>query len=228
MQNIVRYLYAEYRKLRMLLGQFVSVSAGGNVDLDVYRLYVDDIYLDRPVTTGGWARGLRYRDDSDTTWAGIGLLGASTSKTRLYMGHGADPWTTYGIGIDTSNDVDIPNDLSVGGDTYGSLASFSYSANWSDPGGSDADPGCYKHGNHVQLQGTIYCGASWSSGDTAVTLPSGYRPTSGTQAFPVQAIYDVSTAGVIKITIDTSGLLKVRIDSSVSGSVSLDGVSFIV
>jgi len=57
------------------------------------------IKMMKPVTTGGWARGLMYYNtDSPNIWAAIGLLGSDETPTHIYLAHGSTPWAS-GLGI---------------------------------------------------------------------------------------------------------------------------------
>ena len=57
------------------------------------------INMIRPVTTGGWARGLWfYNLDGTTRWAGLGLLGVSDAINSIYLAHGSSPWSS-GLGV---------------------------------------------------------------------------------------------------------------------------------
>ena len=85
-------------------GQRLTVA--GNVWIQGSHLIID-----RPDTTGGWARGIMYYptgSSSGTELAGIGLLGSGTSVTRIYLAHGGSPWaSTAGIHILTNGYVGI-------------------------------------------------------------------------------------------------------------------------
>ena len=67
--------------------------------------------IDRPDTTGGWARGIMYYPTgnfSGTELAGIGLLGSGTGVTRMYLTHGDNPWDSItGMHILTNGNVGI-------------------------------------------------------------------------------------------------------------------------
>jgi Tfp pilus assembly protein PilV len=78
------------------------------------------LIVQRPVTAGGWARGMMFTPDGSinaTTdaLAGIGVLGSGTTQSRIYLTHGISPWTsTAGIHI-------LPNgNVGVGTTTPGS------------------------------------------------------------------------------------------------------------
>lgn len=72
-----------------------------------------DLILQRPVTGGGWARGVHYTPDGsvDVTTsgiAGIGLLGSGTTASRLYMTFGSSPWvSSTGIQVTSAGNVGI-------------------------------------------------------------------------------------------------------------------------
>ena len=72
-----------------------------------------EIFLQRPVTNGGWARGLSYTPDGsiDTTTqgiAGIGVYGTSTTTNSIYLTHGPAPWnSTLGMHILPTGKVGI-------------------------------------------------------------------------------------------------------------------------
>ncbi|WP_412471134.1 tail fiber domain-containing protein [Halobacteriovorax sp. RT-2-4] len=69
--------------------------------------------LQRPVTTGSWARGMHYTPDGsvDSTsngLAGFGLLGSATTQQKLYMTFGTAPWnSTTGIIVENTGRVGI-------------------------------------------------------------------------------------------------------------------------
>lgn len=69
------------------------------------------LIIDRPDTTGGWARGLSYfgtGSSSGTELAGIGLLGNSTTVSSMYLAIADDPWASAnGITILASGNVGI-------------------------------------------------------------------------------------------------------------------------
>lgn len=74
----------------------------GNVVLDG-----NGILINQPVTTGGWARGLRYRDTGGSVaTSGIGLYGTSSNISNLYMAHGANPWSS-GMGLYVLTDGNV-------------------------------------------------------------------------------------------------------------------------
>jgi len=63
-----------------------------------------------PVTTGGWARGIRfYNSDMSTHFFGMGILGAADLPTRFYLGFDSQsPWTSLlGLQILTNGNVGI-------------------------------------------------------------------------------------------------------------------------
>jgi len=69
------------------------------------------IKIDKPNTSGGWARGIFYYPTDSTgpdELAGIGLLGGGPDVTRIYIAHGNDPWSsTAGMHILTNGNVGI-------------------------------------------------------------------------------------------------------------------------
>ncbi len=72
-----------------------------------------EIIIQRPVTTGGWARWLHYTPDNsyDSTnagLAGIGLLGGGTTESSIYLTFGTAPWSSSrGIQILSNGNVGI-------------------------------------------------------------------------------------------------------------------------
>lgn len=63
-----------------------------------------------PVTTGGWARGIRfYNSDMSTHFFGMGILGAADLPTRFYLGFDSQsPWTSLlGLHILANGNVGI-------------------------------------------------------------------------------------------------------------------------
>ena len=67
-----------------------------------------EILMQRPITNGGWARGLHYVPDGsiNTTvngLAGIGVYGTSETQHSIYLTHGASPWNSrLGMHITTN------------------------------------------------------------------------------------------------------------------------------
>jgi hypothetical protein len=72
-----------------------------------------DINIQRPVTTGGWARWLHYVPDNsvDVTSAGLagmGVYGVAANQSSMYLAFGAAPWSsTRGIQILSNGNVGI-------------------------------------------------------------------------------------------------------------------------
>ena len=72
-----------------------------------------EILMQRPITNGGWARGLHYVPDSNTNTtvsgiAGIGVYGTSATTNSIYLTHGASPWaSTLGMHIIPNGNVGI-------------------------------------------------------------------------------------------------------------------------
>lgn len=63
-----------------------------------------------PVTTGGWARGIRfYNSDMSTHFFGMGIFGAADLPTRFYLGFDSQsPWASLlGLQILTNGNVGI-------------------------------------------------------------------------------------------------------------------------
>ncbi|MDR2270590.1 MAG: hypothetical protein LBF27_06760 [Sphingobacterium sp.] len=63
-----------------------------------------------PVTTGGWARGIRfYNSDMSTHFFGMGMLGSANLPTRFYMGfHAQSPWESQlGLHILANGNVGV-------------------------------------------------------------------------------------------------------------------------
>ena len=53
------------------------------------------LLLKRPITSGGWARGIVFQNLNTTTQlASFGLLGTADVVNHLYMAHGASPWSS--------------------------------------------------------------------------------------------------------------------------------------
>jgi hypothetical protein len=66
--------------------------------------------INRPDTTGGWARGSRYypTGGGSTELGGIGMYGNGTTVHRLFLTHGDNPWiSTSGIHIKNNGYVGI-------------------------------------------------------------------------------------------------------------------------
>ena len=58
-----------------------------------------NIHMQRPSTTGGWAKGIKWESTGGgAEYAGFGLYGSNTTITHLYLAHGASPWAS-GQGI---------------------------------------------------------------------------------------------------------------------------------
>lgn len=82
--------------------------AGGNIASKGYN-----VFLQRPVGSGGWARGLFFAADGETnlnnSLGGIGFRGEDSNPPHLmYMTHGAQPWvSTLGIHIRDKGNVGI-------------------------------------------------------------------------------------------------------------------------
>ena len=72
-----------------------------------------EIIIQRPVTTGGWARWLHYTpnnsyDSTNAGLAGIGLLGGGTTESSIYLTFGTAPWSSSkGIQILANGNVGI-------------------------------------------------------------------------------------------------------------------------
>lgn len=65
---------------------------GGTVTGDIISKGKEYV-LHAPVSTGGWARGLRYFGaDGKTDLGGIGLYGAGTASQHMYMSASPSPW----------------------------------------------------------------------------------------------------------------------------------------
>jgi len=91
---------------------------GGSVRADTSGSFEQSVAF--AANHGGWARGLHFVDSNATTTmtgitGGIGMLGANTTTTRLFLGFGDTPWNSAGqaggvfilktgnIGIGTDN-----------------------------------------------------------------------------------------------------------------------------
>jgi hypothetical protein len=94
---------------------------------------------------------------------------------------------------------------------------------WVNAAGGTTAAGYYKDtSGRVWLRGVIKTGASLSS---AFTLPSGYRPTAGSENFSA-----VTATGLGVVIIATSGTVTIAdlVNSGCSTSTSLSGISFTV
>ena len=163
-----------------------------------------------------------YRCDGDTlntpfssSWTLVVLKIGSTSITQvlrryrdneMYIRH-------YNTVTETSwkDWALIPVDFGIK-----SVTSFSNS--WVNYGGTYESAKYKKVGKTVQLQGLIKNG---TSGKTAFTLPSGYRP-SYTKIFA-----SVCPSGFAEVRVDSSGNVIPYCDDA-NGYVCLDGISFIM
>jgi hypothetical protein len=66
------------------------------------------INLVMPETSGGWARGLFYRESDWTHLGGFGMYGSASFPVHLYIAHGESPWTSgLGLYVKTNGDVGI-------------------------------------------------------------------------------------------------------------------------
>ena len=101
---------------------------------------------------------------------------------------------------------------------FGIKSVTSFSNSWENYGGNYESAKYKKVGKTVQLQGLIKNG---TSGKTAFTLPSGYRPAY-TKIFP-----SVCPAGFAEVRVDSSGNVIPYCDAA-NGYVCIDGISFIV
>jgi len=72
------------------------VSKAGDTMTGSLTIKGQNIYIDRPSTTGGYARGFAFRDtDGSALEAGIGMYGSGNNPpTTLYMGFGTSPWSS--------------------------------------------------------------------------------------------------------------------------------------
>ncbi|SEK54334.1 hypothetical protein [Parapedobacter koreensis] len=62
--------------------EYIKIDGGG-------------LNLMRPVTTGGWARGMHfYNGNLDTHYMGMGLHGSGDNLYRFYIAYGQSPWTS--------------------------------------------------------------------------------------------------------------------------------------
>ncbi len=53
------------------------------------------LLMNKPFTTGGWARGIRFRSASGTTIiGGVGMLGAGNAVSNVFLAHGPNPWSS--------------------------------------------------------------------------------------------------------------------------------------
>ncbi len=163
-----------------------------------------------------------YRCNGDTlntpfssSWTLVVLKIASTSITHvirryrdneMYIRH-------YNTVTETSwkDWVLIPADFGIK-----SVTSFSNS--WVNYGGNYEDAKYKKIGKVVYLQGLIKNG---TSGKTAFTLPSGYRPAY-TKIFA-----SVCPAGFAEVRVDSSGNVIPYCDAA-NGYVCLDGINFLI
>lgn len=84
-----------------VVGTVRSYGNGGSQDS------MAGFLVDVPTTfTGGWARGLNWKNGSST--AMLGLLGTATTPSTLFMGHGATPWSgTNSLYLTTGGNVGI-------------------------------------------------------------------------------------------------------------------------
>ncbi len=71
------------------------------------------LILQRPVTGGGWARGIMYTPDGSVNptgdgLAGIGIYGTGTTQSSIFLTHGVAPWnSTVGMHILSNGSVAI-------------------------------------------------------------------------------------------------------------------------
>lgn len=81
-----------------------SFPTNGNVVIDG-----STINMYKPSTTGGWARGIYYKDSNGIdVLGGIGLYGQGNNIKSIYLGHGVNPWSTSkGIHIIPNGDIGI-------------------------------------------------------------------------------------------------------------------------
>jgi hypothetical protein len=66
--------------------------------------YYGDYRVERPSTTGGWARGLTFTNGS-TTLGGVGILGSGTTGQYIALGMGSNWWDTNSSMRISANDV---------------------------------------------------------------------------------------------------------------------------
>lgn len=90
------------------------------------------IFQNAPDTTGGWARGIFWKEKTQTTnIGGVGIYGTNTTVNWIYLGHGTAPWADnkgivilpdgkVGVGtsspfvaLDVAGDIRIPNGSSL-------------------------------------------------------------------------------------------------------------------
>jgi len=104
-------------------------KSGNNIYYDEGNVIIKgkQLNLIKPITTGGWARGIMYyKNENSAIWGGIGLLGSADNSSLIYIAHGSTPWNSgKGIYIKTNGNVGIgttdPNTpLEINNTSYGS------------------------------------------------------------------------------------------------------------
>ena len=81
-----------------------SFPTNGDVIIDA-----QSVVFKMPSTSGGWARGVFFKDPTGTDpWLGFGLKGGSTNPEAFYIAHGASPWNSgNGLYIRNTGNVGI-------------------------------------------------------------------------------------------------------------------------